>query len=78
MKSKDGGSAFPDHIDLRNAEIEDFHGMSIRDYFAGEALAGIVKHDLETLEESNGMDEEQSAFMAYKYADAMLAERDKE
>ena len=47
-------------------------GMSLRDYFAGQALAGL----LACPETSGG--EEAFALNAYKYADAMLAERQKE
>ena len=48
-----------------------FHpGMSLRDWFAGQALAGIAAH---------GEDgPEYSAKSAYEHADAMLKERNKE
>jgi hypothetical protein len=54
-------------------------GMTLRDYFAGQALVGIlaggfadtIPHD----DISGGAD---AAFFAYQYADAMLAERTKE
>ena len=45
-------------------------GMTIRDYFAGQALIGLVTVD-------HDMGIELYASDAYKYADAMLKERDK-
>lgn len=45
------------------------NGMSLRDYFAGQALIALINrnniHDLEMVAEN-----------AYVYADAMMAERD--
>ena len=46
-------------------------GMSLRDYFAGQALAGL----LACPNTSGG--EQAFSLNAYKYADAMLAERQK-
>ena len=45
-------------------------GMSLRDYFAGQALTGLLAH-------ASGEDPGKSPSMAYKLADAMLAEREK-
>lgn len=64
-----------------------FGGMSIRDYFAGQALPPIID-SMQTsprskVEEAAGSDgfvgtgSEYAAFVAYKYADAMLVEREK-
>ena len=50
--------------------------MSLRDWFAGQALAPLVH-----LGESQEIDDfgpRQMAFEAYRIADAMLAEREKE
>lgn len=44
-------------------------GMSLRDYFAGQALTGLLAH-------ASGEAPESSPSMAYKLADAMLAERE--
>ena len=44
-------------------------GMTLRDYFAGQALMGMVQV-------FNDIDEEQIAELAYLQADAMLAERE--
>ena len=47
-------------------------GMSLRDYFAGQALAGLI-----ACPNTSG-DEKAFACNAYKFADAMLAEREKQ
>ena len=67
-KPKDGGPAFP-CTDAKGFVSE---GMSLRDYFAGQALAGQL----------GDPDGEINAILiarwSYAYADAMLAEREKE
>ena len=63
MSKPDGGSSFPGGY---------HHGMTLRDYFAGQALAGICASDLYAGENIFKM-----ANMAYANADAMIAERDK-
>ena len=45
------------------------NGMTLRDYFAGQALIGVS--------ESGTQDEDMVARLSYRYADAMLAEREK-
>lgn len=45
-------------------------GMTLRDYFAGQALAGILAR--------SSYKAQSAALFAYQYADAMLAEREKE
>jgi hypothetical protein len=47
-------------------------GMSLRDYFAGQAMQGQLSHF------NCGKDPKYIAHWSYKYADAMLAERQKE
>lgn len=64
-QTNDGGPAFP-------GENWGSKGMSLRDYFAGQALAGLL-----ACPRTNG-GEKAFALHAYKYADAMLAERQKE
>jgi hypothetical protein len=53
------------------------YGMSLRDYFAGQALMGFIANPLPgpttTFEEVVKV----GAQLAYGYADAMLAEREK-
>ena len=64
-KPNDGGPAFPgDGLGKQ--------GMSLRDWFAGQALAGLI-----ACPNTSG-DEKAFACNAYKFADAMLAEREKE
>lgn len=65
-KIDDGGPAFP-----RNAELgyRPHDGMSLRDYFAGQALAGLLANP--NIGPRQGMEAERAA-MAYAQADAML------
>ncbi len=60
-----GDSAFPTH-----AAHDNQVGMSLRDWFAGMALQGIIKSD--------DISYVVVASEAYKYADAMLKARNKE
>ena len=75
MSTKDGGPAFP--VDLYEDDPSDpscppqvlkSTGMSLRDWFAGQALAGIAS-DME------GMVASSIADQAYIVADAMIAAR---
>lgn len=68
----DGGPAFPIK-GLANDEDADsrFHGMSLRDWFAGMALCGSLADDSTT-------SPAKEAGWAYDYADAMIVERTKE
>lgn len=71
-KIDDGGSAFP----VEDQGTHGTYGMSLRDWFAGQALSGIlaggfadtIPHD----DVNGGFD---AAFFAYQYADAMIATR---
>jgi hypothetical protein len=58
----DGGPAFPPNPN-------DAEGMSLRDWFAGMAMQGLLANC--------GADSEQIAKKAYEYADAMLVERNR-
>ena len=64
----DGGPAFPrppgrfDGVDLLDQQ-----GMSLRDWFAGQALMGILSAPV--------VPDEPRAVLAYRYADAMLEAR---
>jgi hypothetical protein len=59
----DGGPAFPSHGTMGEVTHE---GMSLRDYFAGQALAGLLM-----TRESRFVEAEH----AYEIADAMLRAR---
>lgn len=63
-KLSQGGPAFP----LTGVPGE--HGMSLRDYFAGQALAGLLAH-------ASGEDPNKAPEKAYWLADKMLAKRRK-
>ena len=82
--SNDGGPAFPlinDHTHPTTIN----NGMTLRDYFAGQALAGTVFHWGEVttyLKHAGATHDAKSVrqFMAgaaYAQADAMIAERNK-
>ena len=60
----DGGPAF---ANLGFSSDRNFNGMSLRDYFAGQALAGMLSKQFGTMEEN--------AHDAYFVADAMLKAR---
>lgn len=66
MSKKDGGPAFPRPNNVRPYEED---GMTLRDYFAAEAMQGLV---------GNGGVPKASAEYAYKFADAMLKAREGE
>ena len=85
----DGGSAFPrtgfyphlrDH-ESHDALIEKMEtltqaesGMTLRDWFAGQALAGLIANEAIVKATSNPAERAEAA---YKAADAMLQERNK-
>jgi len=66
---KDGNPAFPCNSP---DGMESYKGMSLRDYFAGQALAGMAVNLQEHIKD------EKYAEWAYGLADAMLAEGEKE
>ena len=67
-ESKDGGPAFPSELHPH------FEGMTLRDYFAAQALCGILADP-----NCNGPDfsrlEVAVATQSYQFADAMLEAR---
>ena len=71
-KPNDGGPAYPT-LHIPDSSPPAWSGMSLRDYFAGQALAGIMTTDI-----AMEMHSHEIASEAYHRADAMLAERDKE
>ncbi len=84
MAKDNGGPAFPRTVQNWNGHMEAFDGMSLRDWFAGQALAGIManperwrqiaddyKGGKKTYEQCSAA----NAVKAYSLADAMLAAR---
>ena len=77
-KRDDGGQAFPrpmgSRIDGYGGDYSESKlGMSLRDYFAGQALAGLMANpEIQRHGKNAGMAE-----VAYGLDDAMLAERSK-
>lgn len=63
--NNDGGPAFPAFSE-DHGNIPTWSGMSLRDWFAGIALQGMLAHDGE---------KEVRLFRAYEIAEAMIAER---
>lgn len=78
QKDKTGGPAFPNHTITRS----DASGMTLRDYFAAKALAGItasVPQDREWYKTEARLSQKDVADIiaveAYELADAMLRAR---
>lgn len=69
MAKNDGGPAFP-------LQDESFGGMSLRDYFAAAALQGWMA-SYPSDQTCDGILGNDNAALAYRMADAMLAERAK-
>jgi hypothetical protein len=70
----DGGPTFPridviERAENGNSYIHSTNGMSLRDYFAGQALAGLLASTRDYLPISG------FAKVSYAYADAMIARR---
>jgi hypothetical protein len=71
--SNDGGMAFPTWFPEEHYGTG-YRGMTLRDYFAGQALAGmLINYTTQKL----GVGEETCAKGAYQFADAMLAARER-
>jgi hypothetical protein len=66
----DGGQAFPSAA-LFDQAIVDTKGMTMRDWFAGQALAGMMAH-----KDSAKWTRNEVAGDCYAYADAMLKARE--
>ena len=65
---KDGGAAFPRTVQSWNGNLTAFDGMSLRDWFAGQALAGQLSNE--------DADPVKIAKWSYSFADAMIAARE--
>lgn len=81
MNRLSGGAAFPSPgvlmDDGRGGEYQQgaYEGMTLRDYFAGQALSGLLADLPKTM---YGLDWQQNAARgAYELADAMISERAK-
>ena len=80
-KRKDGGQAFPTEFyeSEHGDRVEPFAGspgMTLRDYFAGQALAGLLASPRGPADSSQMTDRGASS-AAYLIADAMIEERSK-
>lgn len=69
---KAGGTAFPR---LTTDAWDGYVGMTLRDYFAGQALQGICGHAIGPAVKSGETSAEAHARWSYAAADAMLAAR---
>lgn len=94
MKKNNGGAAFPvasyqytyypegSPIQM-TAQTEPQNGMSLRDYFAGQALKGLLSNEQFYLDGNKAVTArnenpfEAASRASYGYADAMVVERDK-
>lgn len=75
-KINDGGAAFPvqfnsDDIEYHNA----IKGMSLRDYFAAQALIGELSNSCKEPWKSSEQEKRACAYRCYLFADAMLQAR---
>jgi len=78
-QTQDGGPAFPSeqgHNPDGTWNQTYCQGMSLRDWFAGQALAGLLSGYFAN-PESSGMGQADMANCAYEQADAMIAARGK-
>ena len=76
MSKTDGGYAFPFNVPEGNGcGPQTYEGMTLRDWFAGKALQGMMAGNWEALKTASI---ELHVVTAYRYADAMLAARTKE
>jgi hypothetical protein len=72
MEKNDGGAAFPSSEKCGDGTHYHSHvGMSLRDWFAGQALNAIIGIG------TNRDDPSKMVKVSYQFADAMLAERSK-
>lgn len=72
-KEGDGGPAYPVSTNREDEVLCGHRGMSLRDYFAGQALVGLLAHSVEYQVYPT---REDNAVEAYRQADSMLKARD--
>lgn len=79
MRQEDGGPVFPSPIATDgdgNVMQPQYWGMSLRDWFAGQALAGMHAYGVDNIVSRNTLDwDADIAKRAYDAADAMLRAR---
>ena len=72
----DGGQAFPRTVQRWNDSLEHVQGMSLRDWFAGKALWGVIILTEDARRDLGDDWLKMCARDAYRAADAMLAARE--
>ena len=84
MAKDDGGSAFPTDYKMDCPECKtsvigttSHSGMSLRDWFAGQAIVGLLTTCANPRVKEESITDELVATTAYELADAMLKEREK-
>jgi hypothetical protein len=71
---KTGGPAFPHSYEVMpDRELHTYSGMTLRDWFAGQAMVGILANDSDPSPEQVP----HIVASAYTLADAMLSQREK-
>lgn len=73
-----GGPAFPFSIEFEDeccVGTQNYTGMTLRDWFAGQALSGGLIHETKGVFHDDAEEATAVARYAYGYADAMLAAR---
>lgn len=73
ISDQQGGPAFP-FVYRAGDSLEVYPGMTLRDYFAAQALAGMLSS---FMAREDGWGTTEVVGLAYDIADAMLAEREK-
>ena len=77
---KDGGPAFPFFCQGPTTAPEIYYGMTLRDWFAGKAIAPTIDTHCGAMQEGKIHSSEFAKCVAkscYQFADAMIAEREK-
>lgn len=77
MAIDDGGPAFPRVGEGFGNPLYDAPGMTLRDYFAGQALTGLIAHDIVDVDAEWLWSSGFFGSRAYELADAMMFWRDR-
>ena len=75
--NNDGGPAFPFKCQGSTTAPEFYYGMTLRDYFAAQALNGYLAGRNSNRDEASRFCVDPVAAACYAYADAMLAARER-